>query len=69
MGMGGEGRESEGRQSSPSIKGCGAVTMEGIRLEEEMRPKGVVKSTSIPEVAPLSHSLEAESQGLFGGKF
>ena len=37
--MGGEGRESEGRQSSPSVKGCGAVSMEGIGLDEEMRPK------------------------------
>ena len=42
--MGGEGRESKGRQSSPSVKGCGAVSMEGIGLEEEMRPKGVVKT-------------------------
>ena len=53
MGMGEEGRESEGRQSSPSVKGCGAVSMEGIGLEEEMRPKEVMKSTPIPEVAPL----------------
>lgn len=53
MGMAEEGRESEGRQGSPSVKGCGAVSMEGIRLEEETRPKGVVKSTPIPEVAPL----------------
>ena len=52
MGMGGEGRESEGRQH-PSIKGSGAVNMEETGLEEEMRPKGIVKSTSSPKAAPL----------------
>lgn len=45
--------ESQRADSSPSIKGGGAVNMEEIGLEEDMRPKGVMKSTPSPKAAPL----------------